>query len=94
MRHGGTVVLTAMYGQRIEVVPDRIVEKELSVRGSFAYKDEFPAVIAALADGSVDAGLLISHHFPLGRTPEAFLAQLDRDHSLKVLVGEPGVGGA
>ncbi|MCW3013643.1 MAG: hypothetical protein JWO02_735 [Solirubrobacterales bacterium] len=87
VRHGGTVVLAAMYGQRIELVPDRIVEKELSVRGSFAYKDEFPDVIAALADGSVDAELFISHHFPLERTPEAFLAQLDRDRSLKVLVG-------
>jgi (R,R)-butanediol dehydrogenase/meso-butanediol dehydrogenase/diacetyl reductase len=87
VRHGGTVVLTAMYGQKIEFVPDRIVEKELSVRGSFAYKDEFPLVIAALADGSVQAEPFISHHFSLDQTPEAFLAQLDREHSLKVLVG-------
>jgi (R,R)-butanediol dehydrogenase/meso-butanediol dehydrogenase/diacetyl reductase len=87
VRHGGTIVLAAMYGQKIDLVPDRIVEKELGVRGSFAYKDEFPAVIAALADGSVDAELFISHHFPLEQTPEAFVAQLDRDKSLKVLVG-------
>ena len=87
VRHGGTVVLTAMYGQKVEFVPDRIVEKELSVRGSFAYKDEFPLVIAALADGSVEAEPFISHHFALQDTPEAFLAQLDREHSLKVLVG-------
>jgi 2-desacetyl-2-hydroxyethyl bacteriochlorophyllide A dehydrogenase len=87
VRHGGTVVLAAMYGQRIELVPDRIVEKELRVQGSFAYRDEFPAVIAALADGSIDAEQFISHHFPLDQTPQAFLAQLDRDRSLKVLVG-------
>lgn len=87
VRHGGTVVLTAMYGARIELVPDRIVEKELSVRGSFAYKDEFPQVIDALASGDVDPEVFISHSFPLDQTPEAFLVQLDRDGSLKVLVG-------
>lgn len=87
VRHGGTLVLAAMYGARIELVPDRIVEKELHVRGSFAYKDEFPMVLQALQDGDVDPELFISHTFPLERTPEAFLAQLDRDTSLKVLVG-------
>lgn len=86
VRHGGTLVLAAMYGAKIEIVPDRIVEKELNVRGSFAYKDEFPQVIEALASGQIDPELFISHSFPLAQTPEAFLVQLDKDASLKVMV--------
>jgi 2-desacetyl-2-hydroxyethyl bacteriochlorophyllide A dehydrogenase len=86
VRHGGTMVLCAMYSSKVELRPDRIVEKELTIRGSFAYLDEFPAVIRHLADGSVDVEALISHTFPLDRTPEAFRAQLDRVTSLKVLV--------
>ena len=83
---GGTLVLAAMYGAKIELVPDRIVEKELNVRGSFAYRDEFPMVIDALANGDIDPELFISHSFPLAQTPEAFLVQLDKDASLKVMV--------
>lgn len=86
VRHGGTLVLTAMYGRKVELTPDRIVEKELTVRGSFAYRDEFPQVLRHLAEGSVDPELLISHAFALERGPEAFEAQLDRERSLKVLV--------
>ena len=86
VRHGGTMVLAAMYNRKIEVTPDRIVEKELNLRGSFAYRDEFPEVIARLADGSVPAETFISHTFALDDFEAAFRAQLDRERSLKVLV--------
>jgi len=92
VRHGGTMVLAAMYGARIELTPDRIVEKELTIHGSFAYKDEFPEVIARLADGSIDPELLISHTFGLADIEDAFRAQLDRESALKVLVQPPGRG--
>lgn len=86
VRAGGTLVLAAMYSGKIELRPDRIVEKGLRVFGTLAYRDEFPAVIAQLADGSVDAERLISHRFALADAEAAFATQLDRDRSLKVLV--------
>lgn len=86
VRHGGTMALTAMYHQKIEVNPSRIVEKELTIRGSFAYNDEFPMVIDAIERGDVDPSLFISHAFALEDFDEAFRTQLDRDVSLKVLV--------
>jgi threonine dehydrogenase-like Zn-dependent dehydrogenase len=85
-RPGGTIVLAAMYGQKVEVTPDRIVEKELRLCGSFAYANEFGDVVAHLAEGKLDAEVLISHEMPLARGPEAFEVQLDRETSLKVLV--------
>ena len=51
VRHGGTMSLAAMYSGKVELRLDRIVEKELKVLGSFAYKDEFPRVIELLAIG-------------------------------------------
>lgn len=86
VRQGGKIVFCAMYGGKVEMSPDRITEKELTIRGSFAYDDEFPMVIEHLAAGDIETELLISHRFPLAEGPEAFEMQLDRDRSLKVLV--------
>jgi 2-desacetyl-2-hydroxyethyl bacteriochlorophyllide A dehydrogenase len=83
---GGTVVLAGIFGRKIEFSPDRITEKELVLRGSFGYRDEFPAVIAAIAAGDVLPEQFISHTFPLAQIEEAFRAQLDKDVSLKVMV--------
>jgi 2-desacetyl-2-hydroxyethyl bacteriochlorophyllide A dehydrogenase len=89
-RPGGRVVLCAMYGRKVEMRPDRLTSNELTLRGSVGYRDEFPAVIAALAKGNVDANTLVSHELPLERIDEAFRIQADPAVSLKVLV-TPGV---
>lgn len=86
VRHGGTMALAAMYNRKVELTPDRLVEKELNVRGAFAYDDEFPIVIDALAAGDVDPQAFVSHEFPLEEFERAFRTQLDRDASLKVLL--------
>ena len=85
-RSGATLVIAALYKNKVEFRPDRLVEKELTVRGSFAYRDEFPAVIAELERGAIDVDRLISHTFPLERIQEAFAIQLDAAQSVKVTV--------
>ncbi|MCK9248308.1 MAG: alcohol dehydrogenase catalytic domain-containing protein [Solirubrobacteraceae bacterium] len=89
VRHGGRMVLAAMYSRKVELRPDRIVEKELRVLGSMGYRHEFPDVIRYLADGGIDADAFISHRFPLSRVDEAFRVQLGRSDALKVVV-RPG----
>jgi 2-desacetyl-2-hydroxyethyl bacteriochlorophyllide A dehydrogenase len=86
VRHGGVMALTAMYNSKIEVNPSRIVEKELTIRGSFAYNDEFQMVIDAIEAGDVDPTLFVSHEFALEEFERAFRTQLDRDVSLKVML--------
>jgi len=86
VRHGGRMVLAAMYSRKVELRPDRIVEKELRVLGSMGYRDEFPDVIARLADGSVEPEAFVSHTFPLAEIVDAFRVQAGRDDALKVLV--------
>jgi 2-desacetyl-2-hydroxyethyl bacteriochlorophyllide A dehydrogenase len=86
VRAGGTISMAAIYGSKIEVNPNRIVEKELTIRGSFAYDDEFPMVIDALERGDVDPAVFVSHVFGLEDVERAFRTQLDRDVSVKVMV--------
>lgn len=86
LRHGGTLVVAAVYARKWEINPTRLMEKELTFRGSFAYGDEFPRVLRLLAAGDLAAERLVSHVFPLARIEEAFAAQLERDSSIKVIV--------
>lgn len=91
-RSGATLVIAALYKQKVELRPDRLVEKELTVRGSFGYRDEFPVVIDELRRGGLDAERLISHTFPLDRIHEAFAVQADANRSLKVTVSPTTTG--
>ena len=85
-RSGARLVIAALYKNKVEFRPDRLVEKELTVRGSFAYRDEFSAVITELERGGLDPDRLVSHSFPLERIQEAFAVQLDAARSVKVTV--------
>jgi (R,R)-butanediol dehydrogenase / meso-butanediol dehydrogenase / diacetyl reductase len=86
VRPGGAVVISALFGRRVEFSPDRITAKEASLIGAFGYRDEFADVVEALASGAVDGESLISHELPLERIDEAFRIQGDAAASLKVLV--------
>ena len=85
-RHGGTLVIAAVHGRKIELNPTRIMEKELRVVGSLGYRDEFAAVVDLLRRGEIDADAFISHELPLDRIDEAFRLQLGRGDAIKVLV--------
>ena len=86
IRHGGRMSVAAMYPERVTLRPDRFVEKELEIHGSFAYKDEFGRVIDLMEQGAIDKDIFVSHTFGLEDTLEAFKTQLDKDASLKVMV--------
>jgi threonine dehydrogenase-like Zn-dependent dehydrogenase len=83
---GGTIVLAGVFGREVGVRIDRTVEKELRVRGTAAYRDEFPAVIGHLASGAVRADDFVSHTYALDQITEAFTKQMDSELSVKVQV--------
>jgi threonine dehydrogenase-like Zn-dependent dehydrogenase len=86
VRPGGAVIISALFGRRVEFSPDRLTAKEASLIGAFGYRDEFADVVEALASGAIDGASLISHELPLERIDEAFRIQGDAAASLKVLV--------
>lgn len=85
-RGGARMVIAALYKDKVQFRPDQLVTKELAVHGSFAYRDEFSAVIAELAHGRLDAPRLVSHTYTLDAIQEAFVTQGDASRSIKVTV--------
>jgi L-iditol 2-dehydrogenase len=73
VRRGGTVVLVGL-ADEAEVPFDalEIVDNELDVRGSFRYKNTYPAAVDLLADGAVDVAGLVDFEAPLADLDAAF----------------------
>jgi D-arabinitol dehydrogenase (NADP+) len=66
-RSGGTVMF---YGvtepeDRVRVSPYDVFRREITIKGSFAEIDSFPAAIAALRTGRARTDGLITHRFKL-----------------------------
>lgn len=85
-RAGGRLRIAALYEGPVTIDANQIVQKEMSVHGTFAYNGEFPTVLEMLADGRVTAEPLITHTFGLDDLDAAFQAQLDKNSSIKVQV--------
>jgi 2-desacetyl-2-hydroxyethyl bacteriochlorophyllide A dehydrogenase len=60
--------------------------KEIEIRGSFIYDDEFPAAIELLARGGVDVDSLTSAVVDVGDGPAAFNRMLTSADTIKVLL--------
>lgn len=89
-RAGGRLRMAALYADPVPIDANQVVQKELDVRGTFAYRGEFPQVISLLQQGRVLAAPLVTHAFPLRQIDEAFRTQLDKDVSVKVQVTPAG----
>lgn len=85
-RAGGKLRIAALYEGAVPIDANQIVQKEMSVAGTFAYRGEFGQVLQLLSEGRVTAEPLISHTFPLEQAAEAFRAQLSKENSIKVQI--------
>lgn len=79
-------VMVAVHHAPVAIDWKMALGKEMSFVTSMAYPDEFPAVIAAIAEPGFDADAFISHHVPLSRFEDALAAARDRAGSAKVMV--------
>src|ERR1700736_2248838 len=66
-RSGGTVMFYGVTEPEdlVRVSPYDVFRREITIKGSFAEIDSFPAAIAALRTGRVRTDGLITHRFPL-----------------------------
>jgi L-idonate 5-dehydrogenase len=62
------------------------ITRELTLVGSFRFNDELDDVLDALADGSLDAGPVISHELPIAEGLRALELARDASVSSKVLL--------
>ncbi|MFA4840856.1 MAG: zinc-binding dehydrogenase, partial [Agrococcus sp.] len=98
-RRGGTVVMLGLQRAGDIAVPmATAITRELTLVGSFRFNDELDEVLAALADGSLDAAAVISHELPIADGLRALEVARDASVSSKVLLtfdaaeGDEGVG--
>jgi len=72
-----------------EVVPEYWMWKEVEVKGSFAYLDEFAMAVELFRQGKVKVEGMISEVIPLENLPQAFRDLAKPTSEVKILV-QPG----
>ena len=83
---GGTLAITAIYEEPVQLDPSRIVWREMKILGTFGYRHEFPQTIELLRSGKVKTEPLVTDRFPLEQTDEGFQRQLAKDQAMKVMI--------
>lgn len=93
LRKGGTTVAVAMYHEPVELDLGTVMVTEKGCAGSFAYtRDDFRAVIDAVADGRIDPTPLVTRRIPLANVVDGGLDLLrgdGRETEVKILVTQP-----
>lgn len=84
---GGRLVMVGLLPSGDQPVPMSLaITRELELVGAFRFNDEIDEVIAALADGSLAVGPVVTHEYGLDSALEAFATAKDASRSSKVLL--------
>jgi L-idonate 5-dehydrogenase len=83
LRPRGILVQLGLGGE-VTVPQNLIVAKELNIRGSFRFHEEFALAAALIGQRRVDLRPLLTHTLPLGDAKQAFDLAGDRKRAMKV----------
>lgn len=83
LRPRGVLVQLGLGGD-VSIPQNVIVAKELEIRGSFRFHEEFGEAVKALNTGRIDVAPLLSERFPVTEAVRAFEFAGDRTQSMKV----------
>jgi len=87
VRRGGILVQVGnLPGEAFPVPFNLLMAKELDVRGSFRFADEYGTAVKMIVDGDIDLKPMITASLPLSRAVEAFELAADRSRSAKVVL--------
>ena len=78
------VLLQLGLGGDVTIPLNLVVSKELEVKGSFRFHEEFDQAVAALNSGRIDVAPLLSARYAVQDAVEAFRFAGDRTQSMKV----------
>jgi L-idonate 5-dehydrogenase len=85
VRPGGVVVQLGLGGE-MKLPINMITAKELELRGTFRFHEEFALALDFIVKGLVDVKPLISATAPLAKARDAFELASDRSQSMKVQI--------
>jgi L-idonate 5-dehydrogenase len=83
MRPGGIIVQLGLGGD-MKLPINVVVTKELQLRGTFRFDEEFRLAIDLMGRGLIDVKPLLSETLPFERASEAFELASDRSRAMKV----------
>ena len=84
VRPGGVIVQLGLGGGDMSVPMQMVTAKELQLRGSFRFHEEFAVAVDYIDKSMIDVKPLISATLPFTRAREAFELANDRSKSMKV----------
>jgi L-idonate 5-dehydrogenase len=80
------VILQLGLGGDMTIPMMQITSKELDLRGSFRFHEEFAVAIDLMKAGLIDVKPLITHTMPLADAEQAFLVANDRSQAMKAQI--------
>ncbi|MFT4650699.1 MAG: L-idonate 5-dehydrogenase [Polaribacter sp.] len=80
------VIMQLGLGGDMPVPMMQITAKELEIRGSFRFHEEFSLAVKLMQSGLVDVKPLISHSFPIDQAEHAFEVASDRAQAMKTQI--------
>ncbi|MBY6048892.1 L-idonate 5-dehydrogenase [Vannielia litorea] len=83
LRPRGTLVQLGLSGD-MPVPMMQVTAKELSLKGSFRFHEEFAIAVQLMQKGLINVAPLITHSFPLASFAEAFTMASDKSRAMKV----------
>jgi L-idonate 5-dehydrogenase len=90
VRRGGTVVqIGNLPGGLISVPANAVMAREIDLKGSFRFDQEFELAVALINERQIDVLSIVTAKRPLSNAPEGFRLALDRTQSVKVVLTAP-----
>lgn len=84
VRPGGVAVQLGLAGADVALPLNMLVAKEISLRGTFRFHEEFEWAVGILAAGAIDVSPLLTEVVPLADAVRAFELAGDRSRAMKV----------
>jgi L-idonate 5-dehydrogenase len=84
VRPQGVVVQIGIAGAEMTLPMNLAVAKEIELRGTFRFHEEFALAVALIGGGLVDVMPLLTKTIPLAQAREAFALAADRKRAMKV----------
>lgn len=71
-RSGGCAVLVGMGPPEVKLPLVNALAREVDIRGVFRYCNDYPSALSLVASGKINVKRLITHHFKIEETVDAF----------------------
>ena len=84
VKPGSTIVQVGLSGSALPIPINMIVSKEISLRGSFQFHEEFAEAVEAIGSRQIDVAPLLTRTVPLEEAISGFELASDRRRAMKV----------